>query len=116
MSEKRLYRTIAGPPEELAFTHEQLENYLAEVRREAMLEVCQMQCWMCEEHKEIVVEKSKYFHKMNGWVAECSGNAVRKLADSQHQPGQGSGEDYTEQELKCTGCMGPCGNCEKEDK
>lgn len=29
-----LYRTIPGPPEETAFTDEQLERYLAEVRRE----------------------------------------------------------------------------------
>jgi hypothetical protein len=58
----------------------------SQVRRDALLDVCKMQCWMCEENKKLEPGE-KFNHKMNGWLAECHAHDVRRMIEADQ--GQG---------------------------
>jgi hypothetical protein len=76
------YRVVGSDPLEWGITQEEFTKYVAKVRREvreaALLDVCKMQCWMCEESKELVPGKD-FNHQLNGWLAECHAHDVRRM-------------------------------------
>jgi hypothetical protein len=95
-----LYRTIPGPPKETAFTDEQLGRYLAEVRREALLEVARAVCWRCKAGNPVrlgvpyddINMFARYCHPTKGrhvLLMRCNASVVHEmLAADQPNPDQ----------------------------
>lgn len=103
-------------------TGKEYYDLLQKTRREALEEACKAVCWMCESNEPLYEVKEDgemvLSHRPVIGLIPCHARSVRKLIAADKGQGQTTQagpvegkEGYTEQELKCAGCMGPCGQC-----